>query len=178
MVNNADWLLNLNYIDFLREVGVHFSVNRMLTFECFKQRLERGLSFMEFNYMLMQSYDFFYLNQQYGCTLELGGDDQWSNILGGVELCRRKAGKRGIRHDLCPADHLRGPKKMGKTEKGAVWLDPDKTPPYEFSSTGGTLTTRTWAVPADAHLPFGRGDRRKWNGPAISTGTRSAWPMN
>lgn len=131
MVNNADWLLNLNYIDFLREVGVHFSVNRMLTFECFKQRLERGLSFMEFNYMLMQSYDFFYLNQQYGCTLELGGDDQWSNILGGVELCRRKAGKEVYGMTFALLTTSEG-KKMGKTEKGAVWLDPDKTPPYEF----------------------------------------------
>ena len=131
MVNNADWLLNLNYIDFLREVGVHFSVNRMLTFECFKQRLERGLCFMEFNYMLMQSYDFFYLNQQYGCTLELGGDDQWSNILGGVELCRRKAGKEVYGMTFALLTTSEG-KKMGKTEKGAVWLDPDKTPPYEF----------------------------------------------
>ena len=131
MVNNADWLLNLNYIDFLREVGVHFSVNRMLTFECFKQRLERGLSFMEFNYMLMQSYDFFYLNQQYGCTLELGGDDQWSNILGGVELCRRKAGKEVYGMTFALLTTSEG-KNMGKTEKGAVWLDPDKTPPYEF----------------------------------------------
>lgn len=131
MVNNADWLMNLNYIDFLREVGVHFSVNRMLTFECFKTRLERGLSFLEFNYMLMQSYDFFFLNQQYGCQLELGGDDQWSNILGGVELCRRKAGKEvfGMTFTLLTTSEGR---KMGKTEKGAVWLDPKKTPPYEF----------------------------------------------
>ena len=131
MVNNADWLMNLNYIDFLREVGVHFSVNRMLTFECFKTRLERGLSFLEFNYMLMQSYDFFFLNQQYGCQLELGGDDQWSNILGGVELCRRKAGKEVFGMTFTLLTTSEG-KKMGKTEKGAVWLDPKKTPPYEF----------------------------------------------
>ena len=116
MVNNADWLMNLNYIDFLREVGVHFSVNRMLTFECLKQRLERGLSFMEFNYMLMQSYDFFYLNQNYGCTLELGGDDQWSNILGGVELCRRKEGKEVYGMTFALLTTSEG-KKMGKTEK-------------------------------------------------------------
>lgn len=131
MVNNADWLLNLNYIDFLREVGVHFSVNRMLTFECFKTRMEKGLSFLEFNYMLMQSYDFFYLNQQYGCVMEMGGDDQWSNIIGGVELCRRKAAKDvyGITFSLLTTSEG---KKMGKTEKGAVWLDPEKTTPYEF----------------------------------------------
>ncbi len=131
MVNNADWLLPLNYIDFMREVGVHFSVNRMLTFECFKQRLERGLSFLEFNYMLMQSYDFFYLNQQYNCQMELGGDDQWSNIIGGVELCRRKAGKEVYGMTFALLTTSEG-KKMGKTEKGAVWLDPEKTTPYEF----------------------------------------------
>lgn len=131
MVNNADWLMNLNYIDFLREVGVHFSVNRMLTFECFKTRMEKGLSFLEFNYMLMQSYDFFYLNEQYGCVMEMGGDDQWSNIIGGVELCRRKAAKDvyGITFALLTTSEG---KKMGKTEKGAVWLDPEKTSPYEF----------------------------------------------
>ena len=131
MVNNADWLLPLNYIDFLREVGVHFSVNRMLTFECFKQRLERGLSFLEFNYMLMQSYDFYYLNQKYNCQMELGGDDQWSNIIGGVELCRRKAGKEVYGMTFALLTTSEG-KKMGKTEKGAVWLDPEKTTPYEF----------------------------------------------
>lgn len=131
MVNNADWLLPLNYIDFLREVGVHFSVNRMLTFECFKTRMERGLSFLEFNYMLMQSYDFYYLNQQYGCLVEMGGDDQWSNILGGVELCRRKAGKEVYGMTFALLTTSEG-KKMGKTEKGAVWLDETKTPPYEF----------------------------------------------
>ncbi|MGI6265368.1 MAG: tyrosine--tRNA ligase [Acutalibacteraceae bacterium] len=131
MVNNADWLLDLNYIDFLREVGVHFSVNRMLTAECFKSRMERGLSFLEFNYMLMQSYDFYHLRRQYDCVMEMGGDDQWSNILGGVELCRRKANAEvyGITFALLTTSEG---KKMGKTEKGAVWLDPAKTSPYDF----------------------------------------------
>lgn len=131
MVNNADWLLPLNYIEFLRDVGVHFSVNRMLTFECFKTRMERGLSFLEFNYMLMQSYDFYRLMKDYGCLMQLGGDDQWSNILGGVELCRRKDGREvyGMTFTLLTTSEG---KKMGKTEKGAVWLDPEKTPPYEF----------------------------------------------
>lgn len=131
MANNGDWLLDLNYIDFLREVGVHFSVNRMLAFECYKQRLERGLSFFELNYMLMQSYDFLVLNRKYGCVLELGGDDQWSNIIGGVELIRRKEQKEayGMTFNLLLTSEG---KKMGKTEKGAVWLDPEKTSPYEF----------------------------------------------
>ncbi len=131
MVNNADWLLNLNYIDFLREVGVHFSVNRMLSFECYKQRLERGLSFFELNYMIMQSYDFLVLNRKYGCTLQLGGDDQWSNIIGGVELIRRMEQKEafGMTFTLLQTSDGR---KMGKTEKGAVWLDPAKTSPYDF----------------------------------------------
>ena len=131
MVNNADWLTNLNYIEFLREVGVHYSVNRMLTAECFKKRLEKGLTFLEFNYMLMQGYDFYRLYCDYGCTLELGGDDQWSNILGGIELCRRKAKAEvyGMTFRLLTnSDGI----KMGKTEKGAVWLDAEKTPPYEF----------------------------------------------
>lgn len=131
MVNNADWLMNLNYIEFLREVGVHFSVNRMLTFECYKQRLERGLSFFELNYMVMQSYDFLVLNRKYNCQLELGGDDQWSNIIGGVELIRRAEQKDayGMTFTLLTTSDGR---KMGKTEKGAVWLDPEKTSPYEF----------------------------------------------
>ncbi len=131
MVNNGDWLLNLNYVDFLREVGVHFSVNRMLTAECFKTRMERGLSFLEFNYMLMQSYDFYRLNEEYDCTMELGGDDQWSNIIGGVELCRRKAGKDVYGMTFALLTTSEG-KKMGKTEKGAVWLDAEKTSPYDF----------------------------------------------
>ncbi len=131
MVNNADWLLNLNYIDFLREVGVHFSVNRMLTFECFKQRLEKGLSFLEFNYMLMQSYDFLELYRKYNCKLQLGGNDQWSNILGGVELVRRIHGDTSFGMTFSLLTTSEG-KKMGKTEKGALWLDPEKTTPYDF----------------------------------------------
>jgi len=131
IVDNADWLLNLNYVQFLREIGVHFSVNRMLTAECFKSRLERGLSFIEFNYMLMQSYDFLKLYQLYGCKLELGGDDQWSNILGGVDLIRRVEGKEvyGMTFTLLTTSEG---KKMGKTQSGAIWLDPKKTSPYEF----------------------------------------------
>ena len=131
MVDNADWLLNLNYIEFLREIGVHFSVNRMLAAECYKQRLERGLSFFELNYMLMQSYDFLVLNRKYGCKLEMGGDDQWSNIIGGVELIRRADGKDAYGMTFKLLLKSDG-KKMGKTENGAVWLDPDKTSPYEF----------------------------------------------
>lgn len=131
MINNADWLLKLNYVDFLREIGVHFSVNRMLSAECFKSRLEKGLSFIEFNYMLMQSYDFLKLNQDYGCVMELGGDDQWSNILGGIELVRRVNGKEVYGMTFTLLTNSEG-KKMGKTEKGALWLDPNKTSPYEF----------------------------------------------
>lgn len=131
MVNNADWLLDLNYVDFLREVGVHFSVNRMLTAECFKTRLEKGLSFLEFNYMLMQGYDFYKLNRDYGCLMEFGGDDQWSNILGGIELIRRKEGKQAYGMTFTLLTTSEG-KKMGKTEKGALWLDPEKVSPYEF----------------------------------------------
>lgn len=131
MLDNGDWLLNLNYIQFLRDVGVHFSVNNMLRAECFKSRLERGLSFIEFNYMLMQSFDFLKLYQEYGCKMELGGNDQWSNILGGIDLVRRVEGKEvyGMTFTLLTTSDG---KKMGKTEKGAVWLDPEKTPPYEF----------------------------------------------
>lgn len=131
MVNNADWLSKLNYIDFLRDVGVHFSVNRMLSFECYKQRLERGLSFFELNYMLMQSYDFLVLNRKYGCTLELGGDDQWSNIIGGVELVRKKENKEVFGMTFALLTNSEG-KKMGKTERGAIWLDASKTSPYDF----------------------------------------------
>lgn len=131
MVNNADWLYNLNYIDFLREIGVHFSVNRMLTFECFKTRMERGLSFLEFNYMLMQSYDFYRLFMDYGCVLQLGGDDQWANIIGGIELIRKKAGKDAYGMTFTLLTTSDG-KKMGKTTGGAVWLDPEKTSPYDF----------------------------------------------
>ena len=131
MVNNADWLLNLNYVDFIRDIGVHFSVNRMLSAECFKQRMEKGLSFLEFNYMLMQSYDFLVLCQKYGCLLQCGGDDQWSNILAGADLIRRKEGKAAFAMTFELLTTSEG-KKMGKTQKGAVWLDPQKTTPYEF----------------------------------------------
>ena len=131
MVNNGDWLRNLNYIDLLREVGPHFSVNRMLTAECYKQRMERGLTFLEFNYMIMQSYDFYQLFQTYGCNLQFGGDDQWSNMLGGTELIRRKLGKDAYAMTINLLLNSEG-KKMGKTQKGAVWLDPNKTSPYEF----------------------------------------------
>lgn len=131
MVNNADWLLNLNYVSFIREIGVHFSVNKMLSAECFKQRLEKGLSFLEFNYMLMQGYDFLELNRRFGCVMELGGDDQWSNILAGVDLIRRKESKPAYGMTFTLLTNSEG-KKMGKTEKGAVWLDKDKTSPYEF----------------------------------------------
>ena len=131
MVNNADWLLDLNYVEVLREVGAHFSVNRMLSAECYKQRMERGLSFLEFNYMIMQSYDFYMLFQKYGCNLQFGGDDQWSNMLGGTELIRRKLGKDAHAMTITLLMNSEG-KKMGKTAKGAVWLDPNKTTPYEF----------------------------------------------
>ena len=130
MVNNADWLLDLNYIDFLREIGPHFSVNRMLTAECYKQRMEKGLSFLEFNYMLMQSYDFYELFQRYGCNMQFGGDDQWSNMLGGTELIRRKLGKDAYAMTITLL--LNEGKKMGKTQSGAVWLDPNKTSPFDF----------------------------------------------
>ncbi|AGL03488.1 tyrosine--tRNA ligase [Desulfoscipio gibsoniae] len=131
MVNNADWLLKLNYIELLREVGTHFSVNNMLRAECYKQRMEKGLSFLEFNYMIMQSYDFYYLYQNYGCNMQFGGDDQWSNMLGGTELIRRKLGKDAYAMTITLLMNSEG-NKMGKTAKGAVWLDPDKTSPFEF----------------------------------------------
>ena len=131
MVNNADWLLDLNYVEFLREIGPHFSVNNMLRAECYKQRMEKGLSFLEFNYMLMQSYDFFELYQRYGCNMQFGGDDQWSNMLGGTELIRRKLGKDAYAMTITLLLNSEG-KKMGKTQKGAVWLDPQKTTPFEF----------------------------------------------
>ena len=131
MVNNADWLMNLNYVELLREVGAHFSVNRMLTAECYKQRMERGLSFLEFNYMIMQSYDFYHLFQNYGCNMEFGGDDQWSNMLGGTELIRRKLGKDAYAMTITLLTDSQG-KKMGKTAGNAVWLDPNKTSPFEF----------------------------------------------
>lgn len=131
IVNNADWLLDLNYVEFIREIGPHFSVNRMLTADCYKQRFEKGLTFLEFNYMLMQSYDFLYLYKNYDCTLELGGDDQWSNIIGGVELIRRKEQGEAFGLTFTLLTNSEG-KKMGKTAKGAVWLDPEKTTPFDF----------------------------------------------
>ncbi len=131
VVNNADWLLDLNYVDVLREVGAYFSVNKMLTFECYKQRMERGLTFLEFNYMIMQSYDFYKLYTDYGCNMQFGGDDQWANMLGGTELIRKKLGKDAYAMTITLLLNSEG-KKMGKTEKGAVWLDPEKTSPYDF----------------------------------------------
>ena len=131
MVNNADWLRDLNYIEFIRDIGAHFSVNRMLTAECYKQRMEKGLSFLEFNYMIMQSYDFLSLFERYGCNMQFGGDDQWSNMLGGTELIRRKLGKDAYAMTITLLLNSEG-KKMGKTQKGAVWLDPEKTSPFEF----------------------------------------------
>ena len=131
LVNNADWLMDLNYVDVLREVGAHFSVNRMLTAECYKQRMEKGLSFLEFNYMIIESYDFYTLFQKYGCNMEFGGDDQWSNMLGGTELIRRKLGKDAYAMTINLLLNSEG-KKMGKTQSGAVWLDPNKTTPFEF----------------------------------------------
>ena len=131
MVNNAEWLLDLNYVEFLREIGPHFSVNRMLAAECYKQRMEKGLSFLEFNYMLMQSYDFYELFRRYGCNMQFGGDDQWSNMLGGTELIRRKLGKDAHAMTITLLLNSEG-KKMGKTQSGAVWLDPNKTSPFEF----------------------------------------------
>ena len=131
MVNNAEWLLDLNYVEFLREIGPHFSVNRMLAAECYKQRMEKGLSFLEFNYMLMQSYDFYELFQRYGCNMQFGGDDQWSSMLGGTELIRRKLGKDAHAMTITLLLNSEG-KKMGKTQSGAVWLDPNKTSPFEF----------------------------------------------
>ena len=171
MVNNADWLMDLNYIDVLREVGAHFSVNRMLTAECYKQRMEKGLSFLEFNYMIMQSYDFYMLYQKYGCNLQFGGDDQWSNMLGGTELIRRKLGKDASAMTITLLLNSEG-KKMGKTQSGAVWLDPEKTSPFEFY--------QYWRNVADADvlkclrmltfLPLEQIDEMdKWEGAQLNT---------
>ena len=170
MVNNADWLLDLNYVDVLREVGAHFSVNRMLTAECYKQRMERGLSFLEFNYMIMQSYDFYALYQKYGCNMQFGGDDQWSNMLGGTELIRRKLGKDAYAMTITLLLNSEG-KKMGKTQSGAVWLDPNKTSPFDFY--------QYWRNVADADvlkclrmltfLPLGQIDEMdKWEGSQLN----------
>ena len=170
MVNNADWLLGLNYVELLREVGACFSVNRMLTAECYKQRMEKGLSFLEFNYMIMQSYDFYHLYKTLGCNMQFGGDDQWSNMLGGTELIRRKLGKDAYAMTITLLLNSEG-KKMGKTASGAVWLDPDKTPPYDFY--------QYWRNVADADvlrcirmltfLPLGQIDEMdKWEGSKLN----------
>ncbi len=170
MVNNADWLRDLNYIDFIRDIGVHFSVNNMLRAECYKQRMEKGLSFLEFNYMIMQSYDFLCLYEKYGCNMQFGGDDQWSNMLGGTELIRRKLGKDAHAMTITLLLNSEG-KKMGKTAKGAVWLDPDKTSPFEFY--------QYWRNVADADvikfirmltfLPLERIDEmEKWEGSQLN----------
>ena len=171
LVNNAEWLMNLNYVNLLREVGPHFSVNRMLTAECYKQRMERGLSFLEFNYMIMQSYDFYMLYQKYGCNMQFGGDDQWSNMLGGTELIRRKLGKDAHAMTITLLLNSEG-KKMGKTQSGAVWLDPNKTSPFEFY--------QYWRNVADADvlkclrmltfLPLEQIDEMdKWEGSQLNT---------
>ncbi len=171
MVNNADWLLDLNYIDLLREVGPHFSVNNMLRAECYKQRMEKGLSFLEFNYMIMQSYDFYELYRKYNCNMQFGGDDQWSNMLGGTELIRRKLGKDAYAMTITLLLNSEG-KKMGKTQKGAVWLDPNKTSPFEFY--------QYWRNVADADvlkcirmltfLPLEEIDKMdKWEGSQLNT---------
>ena len=171
MVNNADWLLNLNYVELLRDVGAHFSVNRMLTAECYKQRMEKGLSFLEFNYMIMQSFDFLTLYQKYGCNMQFGGDDQWSNMLGGTELIRRKLGKDAYAMTITLLLNSEG-KKMGKTQSGAVWLDPNKTSPFEFY--------QYWRNVADADvlkclrmltfLPLEQIDEMdKWEGSQLNT---------
>ena len=171
MVNNADWLMDLNYVDVLREVGAHFSVNRMLTAECYKQRMEKGLSFLEFNYMIMQSYDFYTLFQKYGCNMEFGGDDQWSNMLGGTELIRRKLGKDANAMTITLLTDSQG-KKMGKTAGNAVWLDPNKTSPFDFY--------QYWRNVADADvlkcirmltfLPIEQIDEMdKWEGSQLNT---------
>lgn len=171
MVNNADWLMDLNYVEVLREVGAHFSVNRMLSAECYKQRMEKGLSFLEFNYMIMQSYDFYMLFQKYGCNLQFGGDDQWSNMLGGTELIRRKLGKDASAMTITLLLNSEG-KKMGKTQSGAVWLDPEKTSPFDFY--------QYWRNVADADvlkclrmltfLPLEQIDEMdKWEGSQLNT---------
>ena len=171
LVNNAEWLMNLNYVNLLREVGPHFSVNRMLTAECYKQRMEKGLSFLEFNYMIMQSYDFYMLYQKYGCNMQFGGDDQWSNMLGGTELIRRKLGKDAHAMTITLLLNSEG-KKMGKTQSGAVWLDPNKTTPFEFY--------QYWRNVADADvlkclrmltfLPLEQIDEMdKWEGSQLNT---------
>ena len=160
MLRNADWLKPLNYIELLREVGACFSVNNMLRAECYKQRMEKGLSFLEFNYMIMQSYDFYYMFQHYGCNMQFGGNDQWSNMLGGTELIRRKLGKDAHAMTITLLLNSEG-KKMGKTAKGAVWLDPNKTSAFRLLPVLAQYRRcRRHEVPAHADLPPARGDRR------------------
>ena len=158
MVNNAEWLMGLNYIEFLREVGPHFSVNNMLRAECYKQRMEKGLSFLEFNYMIMQSYDFYELFKRYGCNMQFGGDDQWSNMLGGTELIRRKLGKDAHAMTITLLLNSEG-KKMGKTQSGAVWLDPEKTSPFDFYQYWRNVgDSDVLKVSAHAYLPSAGAD--------------------
>ena len=171
MVNNADWLLDLNYVEVLRDIGPHFSVNRMLSAECYKQRMERGLSFLEFNYMIMQSYDFYELFQRYGCNMQFGGDDQWSNMLGGTELIRRKLGKNACAMTITLLLNSEG-KKMGKTQSGAVWLDPEKTSPFEFyqywRNVGDADVLKCLRMPT--FLPLEQIDEMdKWEGSQLNT---------
>ena len=168
MVNNAEWLLDLNYVDFLREIGPHFSVNRMLTAECYKQRMEKGLSFLEFNYMLMQSYDFYELFQRYGCNMQFGGDDQWSNMLGGTELIRRKLGKDAHAMTITLLLNSEG-KKMGKTQSGAVWLDPNKTSPFEFYQYWRNIADVLKCLRMLTFLPLEQIDEMdKWEGSQLN----------
>ena len=165
MLRNSAWLKPLNYIELLREVGACFSVNNMLRAECYKQRMEKGLSFLEFNYMIMQSYDFYYMFQHYGCNMQFGGNDQWSNMLGGTELIRRKARQDAHAMTITLLLNSEG-KKMGKTAKGAVWLDPEKTSPFDFFSTGAISNADVMKCLRNADLPAARGDRRHGHGKA------------
>jgi tyrosyl-tRNA synthetase len=179
MVNNADWLLGLNYVEFLRDVGPYFSVNTMLRAECYKQRMEKGLSFLEFNYMIMQSYDFYELFVKYGCNLQFGGDDQWSNMLGGTELIRKKLGKDAHAMTITLLLTSEG-KKMGKTQSGTVWLDQDKTSPLSFSNTGATWRTTTSSGASRCSRSFRLRRSRSWRrGRARrSTVPRRSWLLS
>ena len=180
MVNNADWLLKLNYIELLREVGACFSVNNMLRAECYKQRMEKGLSFLEFNYMIMQSYDFYYLFQHYGCNMQFGGDDQWSNMLGGTELIRRKLGKDAHAMTITLLLNSEG-KKMGKTASGAVWLDPEQDLSLRFLPVLAQRRRRRRSqVHPHADLPAARADRRdgQVGGQPAQHAPRRSWPTS
>ena len=178
MANNADWLMNLNYVEFLRDIGVYFSVNRMLTAECYKKRLEKGLTFLEFNYMLMQSYDFLELFRKYGCSLQIGGDDQWSNMLAGADLIRRKEREDAFALTYTLIMTSDG-KKMGKTEKGALWLDPNRTSPYEFYQYWRNVQdadVETFLATADVPADGRGAPPRRAERPARSTRPRRCWP--